>query len=89
MTPSRSPNSSSPSRAGTSGESASTAPRPNSALIATATPTSPPSRSSRPASAIATAATITPPPRPSSSGAPASEATTSPGSIACEIDSAA
>ena len=65
------------------------APSPNSAAIATATPTSLPSRSSRPAIAIGIAAAITPPAAPSSSGAPARAATTSPGSIACESDSAA
>jgi hypothetical protein len=58
-------------------------------VIATATPASPPSRASRLASTIAAAATSTPPAAPSSSGRPASAATTSPGSIACEIDSAA
>ena len=51
--PSRSPNSSSSSRGGASGSSASIAPTPSSAETATATPTSAPIRSSRAASAIA------------------------------------
>ena len=84
VTPSRSPNSSSPSRGGVSGESARMPPSPNSPETTTATPTSPRTsgdrgsrRRARPAAA------------PKISGSPASAAITSPGSIAWLSDSAA
>src|SRR4051812_2762340 len=88
VTPSGSPNSSSSSRCGASGASASSAPRPTSPVTAIAVPVSAPTRTSREASAIRAAATSAPPAEPTSSGVPASAASTRPGSSPCDSDSA-
>src|SRR5262245_55537312 len=64
-------------------------PSPNSPETTTATPPSPPARAPRATRAIPPAASSTPPAAPRISGTPASAATTSPGSIACDNDSAA
>ena len=79
MSPSRSPNSSSPSRGGVSGESARMPPSPNSPETTTATPMSPPARASRATSAIPPAATSTPAAAPSSSGTPGQRGDHEPG----------
>ena len=88
VTPSGLPNSSSSSRGGASGLSASRPPRPSIPVTATAVAVSEPTRGSRPATAMTSAAMATPTTPPSSSGTPASAATTSPGSRPWASDSA-
>ena len=83
------PKSSSPRRTGTSGESASSAPAPNRVVTTTATAASSLISVRLDTAAIASAAPARPAAAPSPSGIPASEASTRPGSIECEIDSAA